>query len=363
MKKLFFTVTNDLNYDQRMIRICTSLAKNGFDVTLIGRLKKNSQSSVNQLFKQVRLSLFFTKGPLFYIEMNIRLFFFLLKKADIICAIDLDTLPAGFWAARLSKKKIIYDAHEYFTEVPELVNRPKIQKIWQWVEKKFVPKVDGAYTVCESLQNIFSKKYNIQFETIRNVPFASQKISKVETKKDKKIILYQGALNDGRGLNEMILAMVHLNDYELWLAGEGDLSNYLREQSAKNEVEDRVKFLGMILPQNLPNLTTQADVGLNLLENKGLNYYYSLANKTFDYIQAGIPALHMDFPEYQWINKKYQVGLLLENLEVKTIVKAIEQIFKSAKHYSDLKSNCKSAAKELTWENEEKKLIEFYKKI
>ncbi len=363
MKKLFFTVTNDLNYDQRMIRICSSLAKNGFDVTLIGRLKKISQPSVNQPFKQVRLSLFFAKGPLFYIEMNIRLFFFLLKKADVICAIDLDTLPAGYWAARLSKKKIIYDAHEYFTEVPELVNRPRIQKIWLLIEKTFVPKVDGAYTVCESLKNIFTEKYNKPFGTIRNVPFEAQNEAKLKTKNAKKIILYQGALNDGRGLEEMILAMKKLKDYELWLAGEGDLSNYLREQSAKNEVEDRVKFLGMILPQNLPALTKQVDVGLNLLENKGLNYYYSLANKTFDYIQAGIPALHMNFPEYQLINEKYQIGVLLEDLKVESIINAIKQIFESPEYYSDLQSNCKKAAKELTWENEEKKLIEFYKKL
>jgi len=363
MKKLFFTVTNDLNYDQRMIRICSSLAKKGFDVTLIGRLKKNSQPTVNQPFKQVRFSLFFEKGPLFYIEMNIRLFFYLLKKADVVCSIDLDTLPAGYWAARLSKKKLIYDAHEYFTEVPELVNRPKIQKIWLWIEKTFVPKVDAAYTVCESLKTIFIEKYNKPFEVIRNVPFENKNEPNLVLQKEKKIILYQGALNDGRGLEEMILAMKHLKDYEFWLAGEGDLSNYLREQSAKNEVGNRVKFLGMILPQNLPELTKQADVGLNLLENKGLNYYYSLANKTFDYIQAGIPALHMDFPEYKLINDKYQIGVLLENLEVKTLVNAIEQIFKSPKHYSTLKANCKTAAKELTWENEEKKLIEFYKNL
>ncbi len=363
MKKLFFTVSNDLNYDQRMIRICSSLAKNDFDVTLIGRLKKNSQPAVNQQFRQVRLSLFFEKGLFFYIELNIRLFFFLLRKADLICAIDLDTLPAGYLAARLSKKKIIYDAHEYFTEVPELVNRPKIQKIWVWIEKKFVPKVDGAYTVCESLKTIFSKKYNNLFITIRNVPFENKNETTLENKNEKKIILYQGALNDGRGLEEMILAMKHLKDYELWLAGEGDLSNHLREQSAKNEVENRVKFLGMILPQNLPDITKQADVGLNLLENKGLNYYYSLANKTFDYIQAGIPALHMSFPEYQLINEKYQVGVLLEDLKVESILNAIGQIFESPKYYADLKSNCKIAAKELTWENEEKKLIEFYKKI
>ena len=363
MKKIFFTVTNDLNYDQRMIRICSSLAKHGFDVTLIGRIKKSSQIIVSQPFNQIRLSLFFEKGFLFYLEYNIRLFFILLKKADAICSIDLDTLPAGYWAARLSNKKIIFDAHEYYTESPEIVNRPKIQKFWQWIEKSFVHKVDGAYTVCKSLENLFSKKYNIPFQTIRNVPFESKNKTHLSKKNEQKILLYQGALNDGRGLKEMIEAMPYLHHCELWLAGEGDLSAFLREQSRKNKVEDRVKFLGMILPKDLPALTSKADIGLNLLENKGLNYYYSLANKTFDYIQAGVPAIHIDFPEYRLINEHFNIGVLVKDLGAESIIEQINSLIQDPDFYDELKRNCHKAAKELTWENEEKKLLDFYKTI
>ena len=358
MKKIFFTVTNDLNYDQRMIRICTSLSKNNWDITLIGRKKKNSQPLENQLFKQKRLSVFFQNGPLFYLEFNLRLFFYLLKKSDLICSIDLDTLSSGFFAAKMTNKKLIFDAHEYFQEVPEVVNRPFIQKIWKTIASVFIPKVNGAYTVCESLQKIFSEKYNIEFKVIRNLPFSKNNNSK-RKESQKKILLYQGALNDGRGLEEMIEAMPRLENCELWLAGEGDLSETLREQSSKIGVDDRVKFLGMILPEQLPEITAKADIGLNLLKNKGLNYYYSLANKTFDYIQAGIPAIHMDFPEYRIINEQYEIGILIPELNQETILSAVSKLGQEDK-YESIQKNCFEAAKELTWENEEKKLLNFY---
>ena len=117
--------------------------------------------------------------------------------------------------------------------------------------------------------------------------------------------------------------------------------------------------MGMIAPNELPNITAQADIGLNLLKNKGLNYYYSLANKTFDYIQAGIPAIHMDFPEYKIINDQYNIGALISDLDEKSIISAISEIKKSEK-YEELSQNCRLAANELNWENEEQKLISFY---
>ncbi len=358
MKKIFFTVTNDLNYDQRMIRICTSLSKNNWDVTLIGRKRKNSQPLENQFFKQKRLSVFFQKGPLFYLEFNLRLFFFLLKKSDLICSIDLDTLPSGYFAAKMRNKQLVFDAHEYFQEVPEVVNRPFIQKIWKIIANVFIPKVKGAYTVCESLKKVFSKKYNIKFEVIRNLPFSKKTYFKTK-ESQKKILLYQGALNDGRGLEEMIEVMPKLENCELWLAGEGDLSKKLREQSYKIGVDDRVKFLGMILPEQLVEITAKADIGLNLLKNKGLNYYFSLANKTFDYIQAGIPAIHIDFPEYRIINQKYKIGVLIPDLSQESILSGVSSLIQED-YYHSIQRNCIEAAKELTWENEEKKLLNFY---
>ena len=395
MKQLMFTVTNDLNFDQRMIRICSALTKEGYETILIGRLKKNSQLLVNQPFKQKRLSIFFERGFLFYAEFNLRLFFFLLfKKADLICSVDLDTLPAGWLAARLSGKKITYDAHEYFSEVPELVERPIIKKVWEFIADFFVPKTDGAYTVGEGLKGIFEEKFGIEFEVIRNMPVTgdgrritvngerrtanggrgtgdgrrvtgdgSQRYDLKKEKDETFKLFYQGALNDGRGLEEMIQAMTGLPNCELHLAGEGDLSGKLRQLVKDFGVEDRVRFLGWVLPRDLKKLTLEADIGLNLLKNKGLNYYYSLANKFFDYARAGVPSVNMQFPEYAALAKEFETAVLIPDLKKATIIKAVQQLIENPVKYERLRANCKLAAEVWNWENESEKLINFYKKI
>ena len=139
-RKIILTVTNDLTYDQRMQRICTSLSDAGYEVELVGRELSTSKPLDKFAFAQTRLKCLFNKGKLFYLEYNLRLFIYLLfHRSDIICAIDLDTIVPCYYAARLRKAKIVYDAHEYFPEVPEVVRRPRIQKVWRWVEKTFVP--------------------------------------------------------------------------------------------------------------------------------------------------------------------------------------------------------------------------------
>lgn len=362
-KKIICTVTNDLTYDQRMIRICHSLSSAGYEVLLVGRKKRDSADLMKKSFQQKRFHCWFEKGKFFYLEFNTRLFLFLLFHSfDIINSVDLDTLLPGFLIARLRRKKLVYDAHEYFTEVPEVVRRPRIQKIWEGLAGRILPKLRYAYTVGPALAQIMGGKYGLPFEVIRNVPFRTSTLPMSE-KPDPKIILYQGVLNEGRGLEYAIEAMQHLDHMELWLAGEGDLSQQLRAQARELRLEEKVKFLGYLRPEELVNITARAFVGLNLLENKGLSYYYSLANKCFDYIQAGLPSLQMDFPEYRKLQEEYGPFVLLEKLEVHAIARAVRQLEADKEGYDNLKENCLKAREELNWEEEEKKLLAFYDQL
>ncbi len=360
MVKILCTVTNDLTYDQRMIRICTSLAQAGYKVQLIGRERFNSKNLTQRPFEQKRLKCWFDKGKLFYVEYNIRLLFYLLFiKFDVICAVDLDTILPGLIVSRLKSKKCIYDAHEYFTETPEVVRRPAIKHVWEWVANFTIPRVDAAYTVGEGLAELFEKRYKKPFGVIRNVPFWQVEISKPE----KNIILYQGALNEGRGLEQLIRAMQPIENAELWLAGEGDLSMILRQLVNDLELQHKVKFLGYLQPEALREVTLQAKIGLNLLENRGLSYYYSLANKAFDYIQAGIPSIQMNFPEYQKIKEQYDVFELIEDLEVSTITNAIQKLLQDEVCFQKLRKNCLKTKGVFIWEKEEETLLNIYKKL
>ncbi len=363
-KRIIHTVTNDLNFDQRMQRICTSLTRAGFDCLLVGREKRGSAPLGAQIFQQKRLYCFFERGPLFYTEFNIRLFIFLLvNKFDCVNTIDLDTMPAGCLIGPIKNKKRVFDAHEYFSEVPEVYNRKFVKKCWELIAKICIPYYHKCYTVGDYLAGIFTEIYGKKFEVIRNAPFKSEHIEPVTLShrlNQLPIIFYQGALNKGRGLEGAILAMKQLDFAELWLAGEGDLSEKLRQLVAENGLENRVKFLGSVRPDELRALTKKAWLGLNLLEMNGLSYYYSLANKFFDYLQNGVPSLNMNFPEYQKINAAHEVGLLLENCEAEAIATAIILLKNDKSLYQKLVKNCGEAAKIYHWEKEGAVLIKLY---
>lgn len=362
-KRICFSVTNDLNYDQRMIRICRSLSQKGYEVLLVGRQKKHSPPLAEYPFKQKRLRCWFQSGAAFYAEYNIRLFLFLLRiPVDIYCAIDLDTILPNLIASKLRAKARVYDAHEYFTEVPEVVRRPLIQKVWSKIANWAIPQFQYCYTVGPALARIMQERYGTSFQVIRNVPIVSHSFGE-QKKAPPFILLYQGVLNEGRGLEVLIRAMKKLENVELWLAGEGDLSQSLRNLAAELQLQEQVKFRGYLDPEELRGITPQAHLGLNLLENTGLSYYYSLANKTFDYIQARIPSLQMDFPEYRALQEKYQVFHLLENLSVTSVVQAIDNIISSPDWYNTLRINCQKASQDLNWEREQKKLWQFYDQV
>lgn len=361
--KIICTVTNDLTYDQRMTRICTTLAEAGYDVLLLGRRRKDSRPLRNELFQQRRLTCFFDGGKLFYLEYNLRLFFFLLlARFQIVCAVDLDTLLPAYTIGKLRQKTCVYDAHEYFTEVPEVNRRPMIKKAWEMLARLLIPRIKYAYTVGACLAEVMEKRYGIPFTVIRNMPFR-RGIPAVHSANATKVMLYQGALNEGRGLEAAIKAMHRIDGAVLWLAGEGDLSVKLRTLVKDEGLENKVKFLGYLPPHELQELSPKAYLGLNLLENKSLSYYYSLANKAFDYIQAGLPSIHMDFPEYRRLNEDYQTFVLLPELSQEQISTAVEGLLNNTEQYEQMHQHCLEAAKVLHWEAEAEKLTKFYQSV
>jgi glycosyltransferase involved in cell wall biosynthesis len=361
-KKIIFTVTNDLVHDRRMIRIGESLATEGYEVLLVGRKLKYSQPFINQYIKHKRFNLYFNKGKFFYIEYNIRLFFWLLfQRFDIICGIDLDTILPCYFASKLrGGKPCVYDAHELFTEVPEVIRRPFTRKIWLGVERFVVPRLKYKYTVSKSVADEFFRRYKSRFEVIRNLPNFTEPSPPPTPIHSLPVILYQGNLNEGRGLETAVQAMQYIENAVFWIAGDGDLGPALRGMVNELELEQKVTFLGYVQPKDLASVTQKATIGIHISEDKGLSYQFSLANKFLDYIQAGVPQICTQFVEYQRLNDEYEVAVLIEKTDIRLLVEAIQHLLSDPVFYNRLKQNCVEAAKILNWENEEKKLIQFY---
>lgn len=359
--QIIFTVTNDLSYDQRMHRIAGCLAENGYQVRLVGVHKKHSIPFHPTLFQTNRLYCFFLKGPGFYIEYNIRLFFFLLfTKADIICAIDLDTILPCYLASTILSKKRVYDAHEFFTEQKEVLRRPTIKSIWESIESFALPRFKNGYTVNSELAKLFAEKYGVKYEIIRNISF-SYPLENIDNQQNI-FILYQGAVNEGRCFEQLIPAMKWVNA-TLIIAGDGNFMNQTKKLIQFYKLENKITLLGLVEPKELKKLSQQAYIGLTLFEPNGINQYYSLANRFFDYMLAGTPQVCVNYPLYQEINNLYNFALLIPDTHPLTIGDALNKLLQDNVLYGGLRQNCLEARKELNWQNESKKLVEFYNNL
>ena len=314
-----------------------------------------------------RMKLLFEKGPFFYAEYNIRLFIFLLfHRANLLLSNDLDTVLPNFFVSRLKGIKMIYDSHEYFTETPELIHRPKVQRVWKRVEEFAVPKLGEMITVCDSIADLFREKYGVKVHVIRNIPPQKALPPKGDKAElglplDMHLLVLQGSgINIQRGAEELVQAMRYLDDCYLMIIGGGDVLPILKQMVIDLNIADRVRFLPRMSYANMMAYTQNAELGFCLDKDTNLNYRFSLPNKLFDFIQAGVPIVASHLTEIEKIIRRYDIGSFIENHDPKTIAATIQDALSDAERYGKWKQNLTVAAQDLRWENEEKALLAIY---
>ncbi len=355
-KRIILSVSNDLSNDQRVHRVSITLQEAGNDVILIGRKLRVSPDIGERNYKTKRFRLLFNKGMLFYFCLNLRFFLFLLFcKADIFLSNDLDTLLANTLAAKIRRKKLIYDSHELFTEVPELQDSRLKKKIWLIIERNCIRKADASYTVCQPIANYYNNLYGIQMQVLRNLPLS--KPFPHDYEKRENIILYQGALNKDRGIEMMIEAMSITEGWTLFIAGKGDLEIELKKLSNRLNCDNKVVFTGNLDFESLHKLTKTARIGLSVEQGNSLNYQFGLPNKIFDYIQSGVPILSSELPEIKKIVETYKVGESISGCNKDVLSQKIIYYTSKPELLLNFHNNCISASEILTWENEKDYLL------
>jgi glycosyltransferase involved in cell wall biosynthesis len=370
-KIVVISVTNDLATDQRVQKVAQTLLNMGFEVLLVGRLLKGSLTVPH--YKHHRMKLFFTKGVAFYAAYHFRLFLFLLfKKADVLVANDLDTLLPNYLISKIKGLPLVYDSHEYYTEVPELQGNPTKKKIWLGLEQFIFPKLKKVFTVNASIAQIYEEKYKVKLNVLRNVPRKShlQLDSKATLRKqlnlppDKKIIIMQGSgINVSRGGEEAVEAMQFVENILLYIIGAGDAISLLKQMVIDLKLQDTVIFIAKLPYRELLNYTACADAGLTLDKDNNLNYRYSLPNKLFDYFACGLPVIASKLVEIEKIHHQFPFGILLTEVTAQSVAAAIRSVDVNAPVYQDWLVNIKKASELLCWENEEKIIEEVYRDL
>lgn len=369
-KKVAFSVTNCICNDQRVFKMAATVKSMGCEITIIGRKSGDCCKIESVPFRTKRFSMLFRKSFLFYAFFNLRLFIYLLfHRFDILVANDLDTLLPNYIVSRIRSCPLIYDSHEYFTGVPEIQDRLFVKWLWKSLERFLFPRLKNIMTVSDSIADLYSAEYHIKPIVVRNcspqsggiIPFSRKELGISE---GHLLLIIQGTgINVDRGGEELIEAINFTANVSLLIVGSGDSLEIIKEKVKGFNLEDRIKFIPKCKWEILKRYTAIADVGLSLDKNTNINYLYSLPNKLFDYLSAGIPVIATNLPELSKIINEFHCGILIPEPNPEEISKAICTLRDDRNLLSQLKQNSVMASKTMNWQKESLKVEALYKSV
>jgi len=331
----------------------------GYDIFLIGRLREDSLP-LDRPYLISRKRLPFNRGALFYTSLNVHLFFkTLFSKADVLWVNDLDTLPANWLVSLLRNKPLIYDSHEYFTEVPEIQNKPFVKRVWQFFERLCIKRANLVITVSPSIAERLKQDYDLsEVLTVRNIPMkaaAIPSVGKMDLGFDPNrylLLLQGGGINMNRGGEELIESMKLIEKADLLIIGGGDALPELKRLAAHYQLDEKVRFFEKMPYEEMMRYTFAADIGFSLDKSDNLNYKFSLPNKIFDYAMAGLPMITSDLPEVSKFVREHDIGLVVSEVTPEKIAEAVNGLIDKSSELKRLKENASLMRKRLSWENE-----------
>jgi len=369
---------NPFTHDARVDKEASSLAQAGNRVTVYALWQDGLDiEETRHGYKIIRLKL---KSPaareniitpvLKYIEFTIRLLRLTrLVRHTVFHSNDALTLPAGWLASRMSRAKLVYDAHEL--ETGRNFGNSRLSGIyrllWAWPEKAFIRSADAVITVSQSIAEEIAQLYKIKLPTVvlncpSSLPYqrSNRLREELNIPVHQKILLYQGVIGSGRGIEQLFYAVQDLEDVAAVALGDGPLLADLRARIQKGDWR-RVYLPGRVPLQYLPNYTASADLGVLLSQPTCRSYLLSLPNKLFEYLHAGLPVLGSDLPEFRRVILEYRVGEVISpSAGHEEIAAAIRKILSDPAQYSAYAQNARNAAAIFRWENEAAKLVQCY---
>lgn len=382
--KIAVLLHSSIKNDYRVLKTVETLSsEHDIDIYYIGKSTDHEGVKINntQFFaiahKNDLLTLFL-RHSLFCYEFKY-IYHYIISQGiqyDIIWANDLPTLSPGYLLAKRMRSKLFFDSHEIYTETLNQFfprNKKGIKslifssfiKLMRWhgrhIEGRIIPHVNLLITVNQSLSQFFNKNYDVKKTLVlMNLPRLkdTKKTEKIDFRRkfnwpdSSKIIIYQGALNEGRGLHLLIRVMNELaEDYKLIIIGDGTIKTKLIKLTKELNILEKVVFIGRVELNDLPSYTKGADIGINLLESFNLSKKLASPNKLFEYIHAGIPVVASKTKENVKVVEKYKVGRCCDN-RIEDIKDSILEVINN-----DYGTSLIRAKKRYNWEAQENLLL------
>lgn len=289
-------------------------------------------------------------------------------RADVYHAHDLDTLWPAAFAARRRDVPLVYDSHEFWTEQSSLVDRPFIRNFWALLERRLIRQVHRTITVSTSIAQALQDRYGLeQVAVVRNLPFyrppvQSDRIcTELKLAAGRPVVLYQGGFLTDNGLAEQIEAVAGLHENLAFvLIGDGPREAALKEQVRSSNLESTVYFISRVPFGELHSYTCSADLGLCLIKGTGKSFYYSMPNKLFEYLMAGLPVLASDFPDMRAVVEDSGAGLVANPQDLRDIREKIRSFFADSARRQAYRRAALVAAQRYNWEQEAPRLLALY---
>lgn len=289
------------------------------------------------------------------------------KKIQCVNSHSLGVLPLGYGICLIKRAKLVYDTHELETETVSSTGFK--QRFERLIERIFIHRCDAVSVVNQTIAAWYTKRYQLnEVSVVRNMP---QKINLSERPNGKlrnavgishlscnRVYLYQGLLTVGRGIDLLLDVFKELGaPHHIVFLGYGPLGSKIQEAAVDYE---NIHFLDAVPPDQVLSYTRDADVGLSIIENICLSYFYSLPNKVFEYAAAGVPSLVSDFPEMaRFINEKKAGWVVTPNK--KSFIKRLQTI--TDQEIAAIKDNLYSAQTEFVWNYEIPTLMKMYTRL
>ncbi|MBK3493773.1 glycosyltransferase family 4 protein [Viridibacillus sp. YIM B01967] len=289
------------------------------------------------------------------------------KKYDLYHSNDLNTLPQGYICSkwRLKRKPLIYDSHEVQTS-----RTGYDSPIYGKMERFFIKRIDSMIVENHTRAKYNEDLYGFYPNVVHNYPFLESVISNEKVNlhemlhlpTDEKILLYQGGIQAGRGLEQLIHAVPKFKEGTLVLIGDGRIKPDLVKMVKEMDFQEKVRFIPKVPLSELPRYTRNAYLGFQVLNNTNFNHYSASSNKLFEYMMAEVPVVACDFPEIKRVVEGENTGICIDSHDPKAIADAVNRLLEDRKLRNQLSDNSLKASVIFNWEREKEMFMNVYTK-